>query len=532
MFIIYFARTKPHAGSWGDLTTFHGFMNHFRRKDYGTFTLFSGNDNRAESALTRTMLWMKDLSFQSSELVIILLCFGSFIAWKHSFLIRIDNSSGKKRSHFRMNVDLFLGVALIFYLIIFHSLSNLPLHQKLLYGVHQRFWMQPHILAFILVGYGLSFLCLVISRYTTKRNIIIVLFALASFSFKRGYISSVQSDNYFFHNYARGILDSLPSNSLLFINYDQQWTSIRYMQECEHIRPDITSINLSMMSYNWFQMKQSLYPNVTFPGTHYTQMNSIQWENGGFSFSELLEQNFDSFKGRVFIGGILNYDEEHLKGFEEIPFGMTRQFVRRDDLSNIIAEEYRRKSALAWRVIGRYHEHLPDIYRYNEETWEWTIVREFYSHWLARATYLLDLAVKANPNNEPISTLPALIESALWLEYARLADTTQIPQASLLKNVGLAYLHLVRTPDSKFQTDHISNSFTSLKVGNIDMSEVLSGNWIVRASNVDDVKTWASSRWNLAWKEFLLMEDAQSDPSFEQIKFIYDQVNQSAKGKN
>ena len=61
-----------------------------------------------------------------------------------------------------------------------------------------------------------------------------------------------QSNNYYFHNYAKAILDTLPQNSLLLINYDQQWTSVRYLQECEHFRNDITSIHLGMMSYRWW----------------------------------------------------------------------------------------------------------------------------------------------------------------------------------------------------------------------------------------------------------------------------------------
>ena len=521
MALISFARSRPHAGSWGDLNTLSGFLNHFRRKDYGTFTLFSGNDNEAESALTRSILWFNDFNFQSNKFIAALLLLTCLMVLIRHFSLNSSNSKGKGYPQFAIHTDLLLTAALIFYLIVFHALSNLPLHQKLLYGVHQRFWMQPNILAFILVGYGLFLLCLMVSRIQT---VVLFLVMLVSISFRKGYTLSNQSDNYFFHNYARGILDSIPPNSLLFINYDQQWTSIRYMQECEQLRPDITSINLSMMSYKWFETKQSLYPNITFPGTHYTQISSAQWYNGGFSFTELLDNNFDVFKGNIFIGGNLNYDNEHLKSFDEVPYGMTRQFVRLADLPGISPESYRHKSSLAWKVIGRYHKNLPHPRRYGQDTWEWTIGREFYSHWIARGTYLLDLVVKAISNESSNTALPSLIESTMWLEYARLADTTESPSASMLKNLGLAYLHIVRTSNSKFISDDVSNSFTALKVGNIDMSEVLSGTWIDRANNINDVKSWASSRWNLAWKQFLSMADAKSDPSFEQVKSIYEQV--------
>ena len=42
-----------------------------------------------------------------------------------------------------------------------------------------------------------------------------------------------QSANNHFRQYALAVLDTLPRDSLLFVNYDQQWTSIRYLQECE-----------------------------------------------------------------------------------------------------------------------------------------------------------------------------------------------------------------------------------------------------------------------------------------------------------
>lgn len=39
---------------------------------------------------------------------------------------------------------------------VFHFLSNMPLDDKLLFGVHARFWQQPNVIAFTLLGVGLS----------------------------------------------------------------------------------------------------------------------------------------------------------------------------------------------------------------------------------------------------------------------------------------------------------------------------------------------------------------------------------------
>jgi hypothetical protein len=46
---------------------------------------------------------------------------------------------------------------LVFYFGVFHSLANLPLGDKLLFGIHQRFWMQPNVLFFCFAGAGFNF---------------------------------------------------------------------------------------------------------------------------------------------------------------------------------------------------------------------------------------------------------------------------------------------------------------------------------------------------------------------------------------
>ena len=49
-----------------------------------------------------------------------------------------------------------LAATLGFYLFAFHSLSNLPLGDPLLYGIHARFWMQPHIVVCVFAGCALE----------------------------------------------------------------------------------------------------------------------------------------------------------------------------------------------------------------------------------------------------------------------------------------------------------------------------------------------------------------------------------------
>lgn len=48
-----------------------------------------------------------------------------------------------------------LMTALAVYLIVFHWLSNMPLDDPLLFGVHARFWMQPNLVVFVFCGVGI-----------------------------------------------------------------------------------------------------------------------------------------------------------------------------------------------------------------------------------------------------------------------------------------------------------------------------------------------------------------------------------------
>jgi hypothetical protein len=207
---------------------------------------------------------------------------------------------------------------LAFYFAVFHSLSNLPLHDRLLYGVHQRFWMQPNILMFTFLGVGVNALLNTarwgLERLFTSRTdaagkmgsgnskpkntanstadsspstarsatatpvaqklgytvlhtafwVISVLAVIAQFRTWQPVLD--MHENTHFADYARAVLAPLPQNAILLINYDQQWTSVRYLQICEGYRSDVTAMQLSMMTYPWFQHKRALYPNITFPG--------------------------------------------------------------------------------------------------------------------------------------------------------------------------------------------------------------------------------------------------------------------------
>lgn len=124
-----------------------------------------------------------------------------------------------------------------------------------------------------------------------------------------------------------------------------------------------------------------MYPDVTFPGSHYTRGNTLSWANGGFTISELIDANLEAFHGNVFIGGKINYgDDAFIKKYEEVPHGLVRRIATRASIASVPVESYRKDSLKTWATVASHLSNLPCNEKYPNTTWEWTISREFFDH--------------------------------------------------------------------------------------------------------------------------------------------------------
>jgi hypothetical protein len=80
------------------------------------------------------------------------------------------SSNKKKKKKSNDNTTLFqsIGRVLIatftFYMLVFHSLSNLPLTEGLIYGVHARFWQQPNVIMFMFLSCGVGYVTTFLSH--------------------------------------------------------------------------------------------------------------------------------------------------------------------------------------------------------------------------------------------------------------------------------------------------------------------------------------------------------------------------------
>ena len=131
-----------HPGSWGDVQSLSGLLHHFLRRDYGTLQLFSGDDSLSEGMATRTLSWGRDFAGAQLGTGPFLLLAACTVL---SFGMRQRAAGNIKRNSYRRSLGessrqtlLVMLASLVVYLVVFHSLSNLPiLSNELFFGIHQ-----------------------------------------------------------------------------------------------------------------------------------------------------------------------------------------------------------------------------------------------------------------------------------------------------------------------------------------------------------------------------------------------------------
>ena len=552
-------------GSWGDVVTIGGLIRHIRRADYGTFRLYSGQDSAKESFQERLRLWLLDATYRQGfhGTVVYLAAAGAALTVLRVALSLRRGSSAtatpnaKRRAKgtwsAREGCDASLHVAaavilatLLFYLAVFHLLANLPLGNALLYGVHQRFWMQPFIIVVIFAGVFLDWaLSCFISwslhglakvdsvRVSASMRVrmglaVAVCLTLSAGQLRMNFEACDQSKNWTFHNYAKALLQPLDRNSVLLVNWDQQWTSVRYMQQCEGFRDDVDSINLSMMTYAWFENKRELHPRLVFPGSFYTSEAKAMSKAGGeaFTMGEFLHANVDNGTGgkpAIYVGGELNYvDSVVQRDFEFVPLGCVNRIYRNNEVPStrdFWEEAVQVQESIAHLLRPR---RLPDLHRWNDETWESTVVRMYWDHIADVAAYGLKLAIDDVQSDQDETAARIIAEAAFWLEVAAALDPR--PGPSVFKNLGLAYMNLVRSKVTRSWTEMMPR-YAAFGRAAVDVPV----NVFHSAERDGDISAWCSVRFLRSWETFLAHAQARGDGQYDAVRTIYEQVTQKAQ---
>ncbi|TYZ68515.1 hypothetical protein PybrP1_008269 [[Pythium] brassicae (nom. inval.)] len=497
---------NPQPGSWGDVTTLAGFVHHVRRGDYGTFRLFSTTESH-EDVWTRLQLYAADLTTREvpCHLALPMLAVGV------------------------LRVGWLLLFTYAFYLLVFHSLANLPLSEGLTYGVHMRFWQQPNVLVFVWLGVGFDTIVHVVTSQLSSTSSSSTITSSCSYS-KQAVVRTAlhaaclalvpfqivtwhslcdQSAALYIRDYARALLDPLPRDAVLIVNFDLQWTSLRYLQQCEQRRVDVTILNLSLMSYGWFASKHGQYPTLSFPGSRLVPFGGA---SDGFTFASFLDANYEPLgvggsesRRGVFFGGRLNsQDRDFQRKYVFMPFGLLDEIHRADEAATAPQLRLAQWYATQQRVVAAVRARLPALppsELYSDETWEWTIARDYGMKTLSWSTYLLERTIADDPQN-----LTLLATAALAMERAVQFEPPQFwSAAATLKNLGLAYAQVVRS-SSEFAAG-ASDPFLNAVVG-------------ASVPDKTKFKDRASARMLEVWDQWLQLPDAHRDPGHAAIESV------------
>ena len=138
------AARNPQKGSWGDSSTLMGFFTHIF-PDGIRDVFISPAEFKSEGLLERLQCYASDAKFQFGYLGCAMMIAGA------SFCIYLILFQGRKKF-----APMLLLIMFFVYILVFHSLSNLPLDKAMPFEVHRRFWMQPNIILCVWIGIGVT----------------------------------------------------------------------------------------------------------------------------------------------------------------------------------------------------------------------------------------------------------------------------------------------------------------------------------------------------------------------------------------
>jgi hypothetical protein len=570
---IYIAHATPawkKPGSWGSCGTLAGFWRHITRADYGTFQLYSGEAKQAESFSQRTWAFVKELAFhqfptarspaqnESSwqepsiivgapadlTLDVSVLVFGLALAGLgmsvHFVATNLPRVLKGRDAVLRHQVCTVLATvgALALYLGVFHSLSNMPLKNPLLYGVHARFWMQPSIVVAVLVAIGVVQLS---RRLGAERlsglSLLGVLTAVVASTVLRFHRMDHSQDT-IMYDYGKQLLAGMPLNATVVTAFDFQWTAARYVHVCEGFRPDLSLLNGPMMSFDWFRDHRELYPSTAFPGTHLVKRMTQPHADGGFTWEDFVEANvlfpaasesdlrarmkrkYQSlpFKyrhddvsvastarnGALVIAGEPTHWAEFQKFLDSdsatvslLPLGLSSVLVPRANALDreLLSMSVRLMEESLTHFALRFLDHSM-----SDDTWERATDLESWNRLEGAATALLERSI-----DERASFLDGMVTSLMVLQTVeqRLEMRNSTVPTSMLKNAGLACTRIVKTP------------------GELSVARILPLN----ATGIDDLRFNAAMGVVRYWGAFLARPDARSDSGFAAISGVMEHLS-------
>jgi hypothetical protein len=235
----------------------------------------------------------------------------------------------------------------------------------------------------------------------------------------------------------------------------------------------------------------------------------------------------------IYIGGEVGAGAEggYRDHYEDIPYGLLKRIVPKNRPYNKLEySKWIEGSNHAWKQIHTALPALPSVEKYNEETWEWTVGKDYWDHRATSAAYKLEM-VSSPKNCGPVCgesveakerELHLLIEAANSLEEFILKDPVG-PSPAMVKNAGIAYSKMIQ---GKFP-EKVKNKLQGTGYPFLESTRAL----MFEQKKYGDWSEHASYRTLNLWSKFINMEGSEKDPSYENVKRIVEYLKQTDKGK-
>jgi len=384
-------------------------LDHFLRREYGTFKLATGDSN-IMNVFNNLKYYAIDMWYQFLYLGLGLVAYGLFLFWKK------DRKLDK--------IGTALLATFVFYTLSFHLLANLDLSNRLFYDVQSRFWLAPNMILCLFFVYGLNSAFSKWPHWKTRGFAAVMVLATA-LQVGLHYRMEDYSKNTMFYDLGKSLLDGVPKGSLIFMRGDVYVNAIRYMQTVENYRTDVMSIPFDLLWWPWMKpIIQEHFPNIAFPGKVYRYRRSSL---GEFTLVDFFEANQGKFP--MYIGKLADYETQNItQKFQLLPIGFLNKILPKNAPFDF--ETYK-KDIEAFTYVPPGKEEIRD------KSWEAFIYYNYWDRELEKSKIIFENAAKSGGNKEMLNYGAKMLE-------ALIEKNPEAPPGAY-RNLGVAYQLLSKT---------------------------------------------------------------------------------------
>jgi hypothetical protein len=258
---------RPAVVTWGDPASLPGFLTHFFRREYGTFSLAEETIAGAGSTWDRVALFAR-AALRSTFWTLIPLGLAALLGLRRA-------------GPTRWFVAFWLS-ALAFYVGVFCYLANMQLGNPLHVFMQERFWQQGFVVLAGFMGLGLAALASLVPGRLGAWGSWPLALALPV-ALVVVHLPAIRAQaNVLVRDYGEAVLRSVPRRGILLVSGDDLIGSIRYLQQVDGLRPDVHVLPTGIVPLPWFRRVAERH------------MADLDLPPHPFTFRQFLDRNLSS----------------------------------------------------------------------------------------------------------------------------------------------------------------------------------------------------------------------------------------------